>query len=253
MSRVALLAYTQLNGVEPLPEELSCAGSTPQEALIEYAARVCYRSQGRMGSNPSFIRQRMQEGHEDIIEHVSATFLFEGCSRACTHQLVRHRLASYSQESQRYVDLDKDGTLSDDPTAEELYDFFVIPPALRPFDPSNPTLMAFLENLKGAVMSYRAARAAGLRKEDARFLLPNATPTRVVVTMNLRSWRHFVALRAHPAAQWEIREIALEVLRQLYPIAPSVFEDQWRVHFGDRVEAIAMGSRSPHSDEAVSR
>ncbi len=232
MSHVVLLAYTRLNRDAELPDELRLPHGTEQERLIEYAARVCYRSMPRMGTNPSFIRQRMQEGHEDIIEHVSATFLFDGCSRACTHQLVRHRLASYSQESQRYVDLDKGGNLSDDPSPEELYDFFVIPPALRPFDPSNPALMAFLEDLKAAVTSYRAARAAGLRKEDARFLLPNATPTRVVVTMNLRSWRHFIALRAHPAAQWEIREIALEVLRRLHSIAPSVFEDQWQAHFG---------------------
>ncbi len=233
MSRVVMLAYTRLNENAELPKELSVPQGTEQERLIEYSARVCYRSYDRMGTNPEFIRRRMREGHEDIIEHISATFLFDGCSRACTHQLVRHRLASYSQESQRYVDLDKGGPLGDDPTPEELYDFFVIPPALRPFDPSNPTLMEFLRNLKDAVTSYRAARAAGLRKEDARFLLPNATPTRIVVTMNLRSWRHFIALRAHPAAQWEIREIAVEVLRQLHPIAPSVFEDQWQAHFGE--------------------
>ena len=226
MSTVKLLAYTRLS--EPLGE-----GSTEQEQLIEYAARTCYRSLDRMGSNPSFIRQRMQQGHEDIIEHVSATFLFDGCSRACTHQLVRHRLASYSQESQRYVDLDKGGPLSDKLTPEELYSFFVIPPALRPFRPSNPALMAFLTSLKVAVMDYRAARAAGLRKEDARFLLPNATPTRVVVTMNLRSWRHFIALRADPAAQWEIREIAHRVLDALYPLAPSVFEDQRQAFGGE--------------------
>ena len=226
MCKVVMLAYTQLNPDAQLPPELFGAHSTEQEALIEYAARVCYRSLGKMGSNPTFILQRMKEGHEDIIEHVSATFLFDGCSRACTHQLVRHRLASYSQESQRYVDLDKGGDLSDDPSPKELYDFFVIPPALRPFDPDNEILMAFLENLKRAVLGYRAARAAGLRKEDARFLLPNATPTRIVVSMNLRSWRHFVALRAHPAAQWEIREIAKEVLKQLYRLAPSVFQDQ---------------------------
>jgi thymidylate synthase (FAD) len=235
MCKVVLLAYTQLNPNAILPEELSRWDSTEQEALIEYAARVCYRSMPKMGSNPSFIRQRMKEGHEDIIEHISATFLFDGCSRSCTHQLVRHRLASYSQESQRYVDLDKGGDLSEDPSPEELYNFFVIPPALRPFDPNNETLMAFLANLKKAVEGYRAARAAGLKKEDARFLLPNATPTRIVVSMNLRSWRHFVALRAHPAAQWEIRAIAKEVLKELYQLAPSVFEDQ--------VEAFGLSVR----------
>jgi len=226
MCKVVLLAYTQLNPNAPLPEEISRGSSTEQEALIEYAARICYRSMDRMGSNPTFILQRMKEGHEDIIEHISATFLFDGCSRACTHQLVRHRLASYSQESQRYVDLDKGGDLSEDPSPEELYDFFVIPPELRPFDRNNETLMAFLDDLKSAVRSYRAARAAGLRKEDARFLLPNATPTRIVVSMNLRSWRHFIALRAHPSAQWEIREIAKEVLEELHRLAPSVFQDQ---------------------------
>ncbi|MBC8447227.1 MAG: FAD-dependent thymidylate synthase, partial [Chloroflexi bacterium] len=85
-----------------MPEPLRQGAGRAPERLIEYAGRVCYRSTDRMEHHPHFIAARVQEGHESIIEHASFTFLVEGISRACSHQLVRHRLASYSQESQRY-------------------------------------------------------------------------------------------------------------------------------------------------------
>jgi thymidylate synthase (FAD) len=182
-------------------------GDGSPEALLEHAGRVCYRSESR-GEPAAFLRARLREGHESLIEHASATFELSGISRACSHQLVRHRLASYSQESQRYVEL----------TAPE----WVVPPAIQ----ADPEARAVWEQFTAQVgAAYEALRARGIRKEDARFVLPNATATRLVVTMNFRELRHFFRLRITPAAQWEIREVAVRMLRLLVPHAPTVFGD----------------------------
>ncbi len=180
---------------------------TPEE-LLEHAGRVCYRSESR-GEPGKFLMARVREGHESLIEHASATFEISGVSRACTHQLVRHRIASYSQESQRYVDLSNPE--------------YVIPPSVA----GDPEAMAVWQQAtEGLAEAYRRLRQRGIFKEDARFLLPNATATRIVVTMNFRSWRHFIKQRAlNRAAQWEIRQVANRILDILYEQAPSVFED----------------------------
>lgn len=180
-------------------------GSGTPEALIEYAGRVCYRSEGR-GDAGAFIRARLREGHESIIEHAAATFELSGISRACSHQLVRHRIASYSQESQRYVDM----------AAPE----WVLPEAIAD-DPEALALWeAFAEQVKG---TYQALRARGIRKEDARFVLPNAAATRIIVTMNFRELLHFFRMRIAPEAQWEIRAVATAMLEQLAPHSPAIF------------------------------
>lgn len=151
-----------------------------------------------------------------LVDHGSATFLFEGISRACTHQLVRHRLASFSQESQRYVDLDRGGWKA------------VVPEAVR----SNPDAVTELEEFwLMAERKYARLRDLGIRKEDARFLLPNAAETRIVTTMNFAAWSHFLWLRAvDKAAQWEIRRMGQLVLTMLHTIAPEVFAEHWRVY-----------------------
>ncbi len=180
-------------------------GAGTPEALIEYAGRVCYRSEGR-GDAGAFIRARLREGHESIIEHAAATFELSGISRACSHQLVRHRIASYSQESQRYVDM----------AAPE----WVLPKAIAD-DPEALALWeAFAEQVKG---TYQALRARGIRKEDARFVLPNAAATRIIVTMNFRELLHFFRMRIAPEAQWEIRAVATAMLEQLAPHSPTIF------------------------------
>jgi len=207
---VSLLAYTQLNpDAEARPEPLRQGTGSAPERLIEYAGRVCTRSEDKMGYNPHFIAARVQEGHESIVEHASFTFLVEGISRACSHQLVRHRIASYSQESQRYCEM-----RGDDP--------LVTPPAVEADDAARALWQQAVDDLTEA---YRALRERGMRKEDARFLLPNAVATRIVVTMNARSLRHFFQVRLHQSAQWEIRALAREMLRLVYPLAPSVFDD----------------------------
>ncbi len=181
---------------------------TPEE-LAEHAGRVCYRSQSR-GNPAAFLRARLRDGHESIIEHASATFEVSGISRACSHQLVRHRLASYSQESQRYVDMSNPE--------------MVIPPTIA----DNPEAAAVWDKLMDNIRSaYRDLREAGVRKEDARFVLPNATATRIVMTMNFREYLHFFRMRITPEAQWEIRRMALTMLKNLVPYAPAIFGDFW--------------------------
>jgi thymidylate synthase (FAD) len=151
-----------------------------------------------------------------LVDHGSATFLFEGISRTCTHQLVRHRLASFSQESQRYVDLDRGGWKA------------VVPEAVR----ANLQAVTELEDFwRTAEEKYARLRALGIRKEDARFLLPNAAETRIITTMNFAAWSHFLWLRAvDQAAQWEIRRMGQHVLTMLHAIAPEVFADHWQVY-----------------------
>jgi thymidylate synthase (FAD) len=121
---------------------------------------------------------------------------------------VRHRIASYSQESQRYVDMSEPA--------------FVVPPSVAE---DGQALAVWDEFMDGVAHTYARLRDLGVRKEDARFILPNAADTRIIVTMNFRSLRHFFSVRCERAAQWEIRNLALEMLRQVHPLAPSVFGD----------------------------
>ncbi len=180
-------------------------GDGSPEALLEYAGRVCYRSQGR-GEPGRFLQARIREGHESLIEHASATFEIEDISRACSHQFVRHRIASYSQESQRYVDMS-------DPT-------WSLPAAIA----DAPEARVIWERFAGEVATaYRRLRTLGVRKEDARFVLPNATATRLVVTMNFRELLHLFRLRISPEAQWEIRQVCVRMLALVLPHAPNVF------------------------------
>lgn len=147
--------------------------------------------------------------HHDILDdfpldrralHQSATFLIDGVSRTCTHQLVRSRLASISQESQRYVELEKGGWEA------------VIPPAIQDKD---STMDIIEEHWRRSEAAYAALRSEGIRKEDARFLLPNAASTRLVVTMPMNGWLHFLEQRDHKAAQWEIRAVAKTIKAML--------------------------------------
>jgi thymidylate synthase (FAD) len=193
----------------------SFAGGDGPEALLEHAGRACYRSQSR-GQPAKFLQARIREGHESIIEHASVTFEITGISRACSHQLVRHRMASYSQESQRYVDMSEPE--------------FVVPPSVT----DNPVAKEVWDEFMGQVAdTYHRLRELGVRKEDARFVLPNATATRMIVTMNFRSLRHLFTVRCEKAAQWEIRALALEMLRQVHALAPAVFADLYEQFLGE--------------------
>ena len=146
-------------------------------------------------------------------KHNSATFLLSGVSRALTHQLVRHRLASFSQESQRYVDMKKGGWSA------------VFPPKIM----ENPAARKVMQEAwDQAESSYRKLRDLKIRKEDARFLLPNASETKILVTMSFEAWKHFLWIRAiDKAAQWEIKTVGLAILYMLHAIDNEAFHDHW--------------------------
>ena len=203
--KVKVLGFT--HGIAPMgPED-----------LLEYAGRVCYKTDTRDARK--FLQARIREGHESLIEHASITFEIEGISRACSHQLVRHRIGcSFSQESQRYVDMR--GPIE-----------FVVPPAI---DANEDALEVYFKFLTIVEDVYDELRGMGIRKEDARFVLPNATQTRIVVTMNFRALRHFIKVRCDKAAQWEIRELATKMLHLAYDIAPSVFSDLYEEYIIER-------------------
>ncbi|MCP4167354.1 MAG: FAD-dependent thymidylate synthase [Chloroflexi bacterium] len=150
------------------------------------------------------------DGIPEPEKHCSATFLIEGVSRACSHQIVRHRLASFSQESQRYVSLDKGGWQA------------VAPPAIAAKQETQHVMDETWSDLQEA---YADLRSLGIRKEDARFLLPNAAETRLVMSMHYPALRHFFWLRLDKAAQWEVQLVAQQMLKLVYPLAPEIFQD----------------------------
>jgi thymidylate synthase (FAD) len=179
------------------------------ERTIEQAGRTAWQSFNKEKDTPDeFIRMLLRLGHLSVLEHASATFRIEGISRACTHQLVRHRLCSFTQKSQRYV--------------SEADFSYTIPLTIVNNKLALSEYTACMEEIK---KTYLLLRSLSIPKEDARFILPNATNSEIVVTANFRQWRHVLEERLHPTAQWEIREMASKILMLLKEHAPTVFED----------------------------
>ncbi len=180
------------------------------EKLIEEAGRTCYLSLDKIteGSETNFIRRCIKNGHHSILEHASASFRVLGASRAFTHQMVRHRLASFSQQSQRYVN-------------EEEFNF-IIPPSIAENSQATAIFTDFMEHAR---ITYKKLRELAIKKEDARFVLPNALESQIVISANFREWRHIFSLRLAKAAQWEIRSVCMQMLKILQKEAPSVFGD----------------------------
>lgn len=178
------------------------------EKVIEQAGRTCYLSFDKIGANSQqeFIQRLIQMGHESPLEHAYATFRITNCSRAMTHQLVRHRLMSVSQQSQRYVD-------------EEHFDYVV------PEDIPQEFLDDYHNDMRIIQQMYSKWRQRGLKMEDARFVLPNACTSQMVVSANFREWRHIFKLRISPKAQWEIRRSCSVMLGILKQHAPNCFYD----------------------------
>lgn len=187
------------------------------ERAVAVAARLCYAPIGAAELLESIgedairrvLKTIITSGHTSTLEHASYTFAIDGVSRAMTHQLVRHRLASYNQQSQRYV------SFAEEPE-------FIVPPSVAA-DPEAGK--AFDEANRAAFAAYRQLVEAGVPAEDARYLLPNATETKIVVTMNIRELLHFFELRCCKRAQWEIREVACKMLELAEPTAPYIFMD----------------------------
>ncbi|MCX8109696.1 MAG: FAD-dependent thymidylate synthase [Syntrophorhabdaceae bacterium] len=204
--KVILLAYT--------PD--------PMEA-VSLAARLCYSPLGidsikedmTKDRQKGLIEKLLKSGHLSPLEHASFTFAVEGISRACSHQLVRHRLASYSQQSQRYVSMERG------------FDY-IIPPSIESDTELRVRFVAFMEktqdfyneivsNLKQKGMKGEEAY------EDARFILPNAAETKIILTMNARELLHFFTQRCCMRAQWEIRQMARKILKLVKAVAPDIF------------------------------
>ena len=212
--------------------KVSILAHTPNiENVIASSGRLCYSKVGvnellqkhSKEDNERFIKMLADMGHHSPLEHVSFTFAVEGVSRALTHQLVRHRIASYSQQSQRYVNL------------EETFDY-IMPPSIE----KNEVTTTVFENAMKDIKRYydylvdsleESYISNGMNKreankkaiEDARYVLPNACETKIVFTMNVRTLLHFFEKRCCSRAQWEIRNLANEMLRQCKEISPILF------------------------------
>ena len=187
------------------------------ERAVATAARLCYAPGGATELRETLPPERVQSvlstimktGHFSTLEHVSYTFAVDGVSRALTHQLVRHRLASFNQQSQRYVKFAGDVEVVKPPTVAAQED----------------TSRIFDEAIDAVVDAYHKLLDAGVPAEDARYLLPNAAETKIVITMNIRELLHFLSLRCCNRAQWEIRELANRMLELVRPTAPYIFMD----------------------------
>jgi len=191
---------------------LSC---TPDpERMVALAARLCYSPAGigelredvSRKDTRTLVRRVLSMGHASVLEHATLTYGVEGISRAASHQLVRHRIASYSQQSQRYVAADFG---------------YVTPPTIA----SSPGLRKeYDRHMAACSRLYGKMMREGIPAEDSRFVLPNATETKILITMNARELHHFFALRTCRRAQWEIREMAMRMLAAAREKAPLLFE-----------------------------
>ena len=187
------------------------------DELVAAAARICYRDVAASelleneeeNLSRKLIAELFRSGHTSTFEHVSFTFGIDGLSRVASHQLVRHRLASFSQQSQRYVKMTPD------------IEAVVVPPSIRGNDEA---LRVYQDCVRMAQETYGKLIALGIPKEDARFILPHGHSTRLVLTMNARELHHFFGLRLCKRAQWEIHELARLMLERCREVAPVLFE-----------------------------
>ena len=154
------------------------------------------------------LQEALDSHHESVIEHCSFTFAVSGVSRALTHQLVRHRIASYSQQSQRYVNMNE-------------FDY-VMPKSI---EDNIDAYAKFYQAMDMIDYTYILLKDMGIPEEDARYVLPNACCTNIIVTANARELRHIFALRCCNRAQWEIRELADKMLRICKEVSPTIFEN----------------------------
>lgn len=186
---------TPINGAEVLRQ-------------IERAGRTCYKSEDLMSetSAEDFVRMLIKCGHESVLEHASITVRFV-CDRGISHEIVRHRLASYSQESQRYVRYNGD------------IEF------INPHMPNAKAYEAWQELCERAEETYKELLSYGVQPQQARSVLPNSTKTEIVMTANLREWRHFLKLRTAKAAHPQMRELTVPLLKELQQRIPVVFDD----------------------------
>jgi len=194
---------------------------------IERAGRTCYQSAVGLPTEKSaekFTEMIISRGHESVLEHSTMTVAFDGCSRGFTHELVRHRLASFSQESTRYVDYTRPDEIDLD-----RFELKVVCPPHK--DPDEKLFVgeegeySFRDIANCIEGFYRGLRKAGWEPEDARQILPIGTRSRIVVTANFREWRHIFKLRTAPEAHWEIRSVMTKLMHEARGKVPVVFDE----------------------------
>jgi thymidylate synthase (FAD) len=187
------------------------------EKIVAQAARLCYSSKSideiaesmDKDKQDKLVEKIMRLGHYSVLEHVSFTFGIENISRTCSHQLVRHRIASFSQKSQRYVKIGKGQQ-------------YIIPKSIQK---DNDLLVKFKDLTNKSYNLYQEMIEKEIPAEDARYILPQAIGTSIIFTANARELMHFFRLRCCTRAQWEIRELAIEMLRLVKKEAPIIFKD----------------------------
>ncbi|MCF8038570.1 MAG: FAD-dependent thymidylate synthase [Desulfohalobiaceae bacterium] len=190
--------------------------------IIETAGRTCYKSEDRIspGSAEEFIKRIVDSGHESVIEHGTCTVKFI-CDRGVSHELVRHRLAAYSQESTRYANY-----------AREKFgrEITVIKPCFWPED--SVCYKQWLQAMEQAERAYMQLLENGAKAQEARSVLPNSLKTEVVMTANLREWRHVLRLRCSKPAHPQIREVMFPLLKEFKERIPVLFDDLYELYFG---------------------
>jgi len=192
---------------------------------IEAAGRTCYKSEDKItpDSAAKFVKMILKSGHESVVEHASATVRFI-CDRGVTHELVRHRLAAYSQESTRYANYSKDRFGNE---------ITVIRPVF--WQQGSPEYERWERAMLATEAAYLEMVAGGARPEEARSVLPNSLKTEIVMTANLREWRHVFRLRCGGPAHPQIREIMLPLLDEFARRMPALFDDL-REQFSEAIE-----------------
>jgi thymidylate synthase (FAD) len=195
--------------------KVTLVAHTPDPLMVVgRAANTCYSADGGEISREKaehIIEKCVRSGHHSVLEHASFTFEIEGVSRALSHQLVRHRIASYSQQSQRYVKMG-------DPS-------YVTPPSILKEDDYSDYKRTIYESVMNKCWdTYKELVSVGVPPEDARMVLPNACTTRITVTMNTRALFNFFAHRLCNKAQWEIREMAALMYQEVVKVFPETFE-----------------------------
>ena len=201
--------------IAPYHEIISKIDGAEMLRYIELCGRVCYKSEDRItdGSAEKFVGMILKSGHESVLEHEKITVRFV-CDRGVTHEIVRHRIASYSQESTRYCNYSKDkfgGEIT------------FIRPCFWAEDDEKFAL--WKETMQSIEDSYVKLISLGAKPEEARSILPNSVKTEIMVTMNLREWRHFFKLRTAERAHPQIREVAIPLLNELKGLVPVIFDD----------------------------
>lgn len=193
--KVVLLSYTKNADEICAAAGRSCYSEKPAEEIIG------------TGNAEKILSSIVGMGHHSVIEHAVFTFSVSGVSRSLTHQLVRHRIASFSQQSQRYVSMSTPD--------------YVIPHTIA----ENPETLEIYEKAMESIWETYAKLSEKVPVEDARYVLPNSCTTNITITMNARELLHFFSLRCCERSQWEIREMSEEMLRLCKEVSPTIFEN----------------------------